>query len=301
MSNKYISTVIVLIAGGLCLSGCAVSNPSPDEAAQKFARALSGLESFHYQAILDLSGDLPTNLGEDVTEASITFSGDIDSHNFSMAQFTLDARVEAVSQDGPMSVAGQMIGLQDETYFKLTDLVSPAITPTPFSASSQWYKIKHPSTSGEADKLGVNQITELTPDQVLDIRASISQYPLFKVTEAYPDETAGGQRSYHYQAKLDEANLQQLITKLDRVTELEDITTSLSKLDESVFDIWVSKRSFQLTRLTTSGIYPTNGTPMGFKLDITFTRHNDKLSIKAPAVSEELGDNYPFFLPSLGL
>lgn len=302
MNSRYISTILGLIVCSLILSGCAVSTLNPDEVIQRSARALSGLNSFHYQASLALSGNLPTSLGRDITQTHITFSGDVDNQDLSATQFTVDAQVEATSKDGPISIAGQLIGLQDETYFKLTKLVLPTILPVSLGANSQWYKIRHPSVKGEVDKLGVSQTAELTPDQMRSIKESVAGHPLFVVTAAYPDETAGGQRSYHYQAKLDVTNLQQVITELGPVAQLTDVTANLDKLGSYVFEIWVSKHSFQLTRLTTSGIYLVGSVPLGFKLDVTLTQHNDILPIKAPVTSEELGSDYSsLFLPSLGL
>jgi len=301
MKAKLLLATLGLLLGSTVLTGCLSSSLTADEVMQRSARALSGLNSFHYQADLELSGNLPTNLVENLTQTKIRLGGDVNSRDLSSPKFTVTAQIEAVAKGGPVSIAGELVSLADETYFKLTSLVLPTLLPVSLGADSRWYKIRHPNGGDETNKLGTNQVAELTPEQLVKIKEVIAGHPLFVVEETYSDETVGGQRSYHYRAKLDPNNPNYVVTQLAQVMQLDNLNINADKLSGYVFDVWISKRSFQITRLAVSDIYLNNGVPIGFQLDLIITRHNEALPIQAPTVSEELDSENPLFLPGLGL
>ncbi len=151
MKTKLLFMALGLVLGSIFLSGCLSSNLAADEVMQRSSRALSGLSSFHYQSDLDLSGNLPTNLVEDLTQTNIRLSGDVNSRDLTSPKFTVTAQIEAVAKGGPVSIAGELVSLADETYFKLTNLVLPTLLPVSLGADSRWYKIRHPNGGNETD------------------------------------------------------------------------------------------------------------------------------------------------------
>lgn len=289
--------LLLLLISNLFLAGCSVSSPKPDEVMSRFARALASLESFHYQINLKTDGEIPLNLVGGVLSADVRLSGSVDSQDPSTPRFTLEAQVAANSSNGRVDVAGQLINLDDYTYFKLTKLTLPSLSPISLGADSRWYRIRHPDTGADTNKLGADPTSQLTPEQITDLKEVVAASPLFTVTEVYPDETASGQRSYHYQASLNSDSLQQVTASLEGLAQAARITAgSLDWLVDYNFELWISKRSFQLTRLKVNGTYTSNEVSVPFELDLSLTRHNDTLPISAPTASEEINSpNAPFF------
>lgn len=288
MRISAISTIFLLPITLLSLSGCLFVQPNPDEVVARLAQAASGLTSFHYVADLNLEGRLPISMIVDASQASLRLTGDMMNHNPAQPQFTAQANITGVSAQGPFDFGGEVVGLADYTYFRLTNLTLPTLAPVSFGADSRWYKIRHLAELNPDEKrLGAVDKAALTPAQVDRIRQLIATTPLFEVVEVLPDATVHNQRSYHYRARF----------KADAVTSLNqqlgellgaDPTSQLLSLSDYQPELWINKRTFQLSQFYLNGLYLVDQVPIAFELSLGISRHNDSFKITAPSASEEL-------------
>ncbi|HCL47802.1 TPA: hypothetical protein DHW58_02310 [Patescibacteria group bacterium] len=130
---------------------------------------------------------------------------------------------------------------------------------------------------------------QLTDEQVLAIHNMIASTTIFEVSQTFPDETVYGQRAYRYQAKLRPDNMRYLAAQVSAITGTSTGDLSLlDQLNNYTADIWINKRNFQLARIKIEDIYLANSVPVSFSLDLGLSRQNEKISIAAPNVAEEL-------------
>lgn len=278
----------LILTVGLLLSGCSIKTLSADEVIQRFTQASSDLQSFHYDATLNLTGNLPSALGGRITSAQLHLTGDVINEDPATPQFSLQADVQATSDQGNIKLTGQLIGLSDYTYFKLTDLDLPTLLPISLGADSRWYRIKQPSLDSDGNKLGTLPTSGgLTSEQSLMIHDVIADSTLLEATQTFPDETAFGQRSYHYQGKLQGDNLRSLLTRISQITG-SPVPTGLDSLTTDTADVWINKRTFQLARIKVTDIYLIEGVPISFMLDFGLTSQNERIKVNPPSVAEEL-------------
>jgi len=291
MSKHFLKLGLGILTVGIVLGGCSLSaaSLSSEEVMQRFSDALSNLGSFHYDAELTLQGNLPSGLNTNFNNSRIKVVGDVMSANAVSPQFTLLAQIYADSSSGPLSITGQVIGLQNYTYFKLTDLLVPTLLPISVGADSRWYRIRH-TQNGNNDPsiLGLGGVSTVSPEQLEAIRELIASHSLFEVAEELPDETVAGQRSYHYIAKPKPDILKQLAEQLNRILQADNITTNFDSFEDYTVDLWINKRNFNLTKLTVSDNYTTDGDIIEFNFDLEMNRHNEPLTIIAPKISEDI-------------
>jgi len=278
---------ILLLLVGLLLSGCSMKTMSADEVTQRFTQASADLHSFHYDATLNLSGNIPSTLGGALSSAQIHLVGNVVNEAPIIPQLSLQANVQATSDQGAIQLIGQLIGLSDYTYFKLTDLKLPTLSPVSLGADSRWYRIKQPSRDEASNKLGTVATSGLTAEQVQAMHDAIAGSVLLEVTQTFPDETAYGQRAYHYQGKLQGDNLRSLLTQMSQIAH-SPTSSGLDSVTAYTVDVWINKRTFQLARLKVEDVYSVEGVPVSFGLDLGLTSQNEKISINPPSAAEDL-------------
>ncbi|MFH0905603.1 MAG: hypothetical protein V1826_02680 [bacterium] len=282
---------LLVVAMAVGLGGCFGFSPSlpASEVIARFSDNLASLKTFHYEADLNLSGNVPTVLGEDLASPRIAFEGDVANQNLTSPQFTLSAQVRANSSAGPVVIAGQMVGLSGATYFRLSDLVLPTLLPVSLGADARWYRIKHPVTdsSQPSDRLGVEETLVLTPDQALVVKEAIAQHSLFEVVEQLPGAIIGGQPSYHYRVRFDQAAAQNLLEQLDHALALKSSEPDFKLISNYEPEIWINRRTFQLTQLKLTDSYLSSGRSIGFEFVLRLSRPNTKITVSAPNTAEE--------------
>jgi len=291
MSKYFFRLGLGALAVGLVLSGCSLSKApvSSQEVMRKFSQALSDLGSFHYDAELALWGNLPSGLNIDLSSSRIKLVGDVMSVNDLSPQFTLLAQVYADSKAGPLSITGRVIGLQNYTYFKLTDLLIPTLLPISIGADSQWYRIRHiQNQDSDPSVLGSGGTPTISPDQLEAIRELISNRTFFKVIEELPDETVVGQRSYHYLVRPKSDVLKQIAEQLSRILQADDVAVDFGALENYVADLWINKRNFNLAKLRIADEYISEEGTVEFDFNLEMDRHNEQLTIVAPQISEDI-------------
>lgn len=291
MSKRFTKISLLTLVVGLVLSGCSLSAQSLDSESvmKNFSESLSNLGSFHYETEINLNGNILSGLGENLSSSRIKLVGDVKSANAVSPEFTLLAQIFAQSPDGPISISGQVIGLKDYTYFKLTDLLVPTLLPISVGTDSRWYKIKH-VLGGDRDPsiLGSGGKSSVSPEQLEAIREIISTYQLFDIVKELPDETVAGQRSYHYQAKINSDALKQIIEQFNGILQTNNSTVDLEVYENYLVDLWISKRDFSPTRIHIADDYVVDNEIIEFDFVLGMTNHNLPLTIIAPEVSEDI-------------
>ncbi len=271
----------------LTLSGCSTRTLPPDEVLQRLAAASADLKSFDYDITLELAGKLPVILGSQFDTARLRLTGELASQDFLAPQFTLRTDITAGSGQGSLALSGQLVGLADYTYFKLTDLAVPTLLPVSLGADSRWYRIKQSNYQSGNNVLGTLPAQALTPAQISTLHDLVKNAVLFDVRESLPDETASGQRSYHYRVTLRPDDLKYLLTRVSETTG-SALPIDLGQAADYTADLWVNKRSFQMSRLRVSDTYLADGVPVAFTLELGLMDHNERVNVTAPNAAEEL-------------
>jgi hypothetical protein len=273
----------------LSLSGCIFQKPAPDEVIAKFAQASSTLTTFQYSADLILAGRLPIAIVEGASNAVVKLTGSANNQDPNNPQFTLQASILGTASAGGFGINGDLVSVGDYTYFRMTNLSLPTLAPVTLGADSHWYKVHHVGVANpNENKLGVLEKTAFTTEQIEQLRKLLADTSLFEVTEILPDATVSGQRSYHYRTKLKAESITSLSQQISTLLNIPLTEQNLNNLSDYQPELWINKRTFQLSQFKLSGLYQTDGVPTDFDLTLGLSHQNEKLTITPPKESEEL-------------
>jgi hypothetical protein len=280
------------------LTGCSIGKqPAPEEVLAGFYNQLSQLQTAHYSAILNLRGGLTTTLASSIDTAQIKLTGDLVNQLGQLPYYSVNADVSATGGQGPIKIDGNLIALDDYTYFQLTDLVLPTLLPVSLGADKKWYKIQ--TEQGGSKHLGGRELASLTPQQELTIRNLVSESNPFTVSQVFPVTTVNGQRAYHYKVKIDPAEVEKLLNGIAKVSKNSKPIPDLSYLANYEPDVYIATKNHQLLRLATNGIYTHGQIPTDFDLTVDLTNHNAKIDLSPPSSSESIDTAKLFNLPKL--
>lgn len=285
------SELIALVTAILFLGGCAFQKPIPDEVINRLTQATASVKSFHYNADLTLSGNLPISVVPDVTSAQFKFSGDATTgDNPNAPLFTMKADITGTATQGSLGISGELANLSDYLYFRLTNLSLPTLLPISLGGDSRWYKIRHVAVAQpNENKLGVVAGDTIISDQQFQsLRKLMSQTPVMEVIEVLPDATVNGQRSYHYMVQLKPESITELVTQINQLLNVKVDSPNLDLIGKYQPEIWINKRTFQLSQFTLNDLYSLNGLPIAFNLQFGLSRQNEALKIVPPKETEEL-------------
>ena len=274
------------------MSGCSVPTPDPAKVLTKTTFSLANLSGFNYHLDLDLVGSLGNSLATPIKHAHFQLAGTSEDKPQAVPQFTLDANITADSATGPIQLAGNVIGLADYTYFRLTNLKFPTLSPIAVSANSHWYKIQStPDTLVDPGKrLGASTSPPLvTAQQIVDIRKAVADESLFQVTQTFPDTTLAGHRNYHYQVALNPEDLPRMAAVIAKDLNLSAPTAAqISAWEKYSAEIWIDKSTYNLTQLKISGTSPGKAGNIVFAALLNLDHPNQPAKISAPTNTEEL-------------
>jgi len=255
----------------------------------RFAQTTAEITSFHYNVDLTLAGRLNLSLVPDVSSATIKLSGDVVNKDPNSPKFTLAADLAGVAPSGSLAIVGELINLDDYTYFRLTNLTVPTLLPVSLGADSRWYKIRHVAANDPNEKkLGVADGAPITNDQLQAVRDLLKQTPLMEVVEVMSDETVNNQRSYHFRAQFKPEALVTISQQLGQLLGLSQPDQTLGDLADYQPEIWINKRTFQLSQLKLADIYLRDNIPLAFDLMLGLSRHNESFKITAPQATDEI-------------
>ncbi|MDD5605961.1 MAG: hypothetical protein PHR51_01375 [Patescibacteria group bacterium] len=283
MRSRLVILGLALAAAAIALSGCIsglqAASLEPTEVMTNFSLELERLSGFSYDLTLELSGNLPTGLGQNVEAATLRLTGLMDGTDSAKPNIKASGQITTEVEGLPVTLGGQLISVDDYTYFKIDALQLPLFLSSDIGQLGRWYKVKHPAIETAGQVLGT------APSQALTLSNAESFDPnLFEIVEALPDETIGALRSYHYRVHVKTAVLSSLLAQLTDTVLLPDDV--LDQLSNYVVDIWIGKRDFWPTRLVFRGVYSSQGIPLGVDLDIALSNHNHVPTIKAPVVQQ---------------
>lgn len=287
--------LIGVVLTSLFLGGCAFQKPVPDQVMERLTQATASVTSFHYNAELTLNGSLPIAVVPDVTSAQIKFSGDATTSDDPNAPlFTMRTDITGTSAQGNLGISGELANLSDYLYFRLTNLSLPTLLPISLGGDSRWYKIRHVATASPSEqKLGVVAGDTIISDQQFQaLRNLISQTPVMEVLEVLPDATVNGQRSYHYKVQLKPESITELISQMNQLLNAKVVQPNLELIGRYQPEIWINKRTFQLSQFSLSDLYSLNGLPIAFTLQFGLSRQNESLKIIPPKDTEELDPSH---------
>lgn len=295
MGLKFVSLTLVVVTA-FFLSGCVsvlqAGSLQPDEVMTQFAQNLEQIHGFDYELALELTGNLPNGLGGDIRSAKINLTGTVGTGDNRTPATQAGGQITTQVQGVPVVLNGQIISVDDYTYFQIRDLQLPMISALNPEQLNRWYKVKHPSSDATATVLGATtkSLTDLDTTQ-------LDSANLFEIIEVLPDETVGVNRSYHYRVRANTSVWLNLFQAIGESIPLSLDGVDFAQIDNYIFDLWVSKRNFYPTRISVRDVFASGDTPLGIDLDITMSHHNDTTVIVAPTSQPEDYDNLLESLP----
>jgi hypothetical protein len=287
---------LVALAAGIILTAasCSASSPNPNEVMDRAGGRLAQLTSFHYQLDLTVSGSLANSFSDKITRAHLKLSGDSVNRSPETAAFTLNGDITADAAEGPVSLRGEMVSLPDYTYFRIGQITLPSIIPVALNDSPGWYKIRQtaPAVAADSQELGIASASPapITPEQLKEVRKIIATVPLWTLLETFPDDTVNGLRAYHYRVKLESEALKLVAPQITKLLRQPDISSAeLDAWSQYEAEIWIDKRSSNLTRIKLDNLQTVNNLPTAINAVLDITRHNRPVEIAAPKSTEEVG------------
>lgn len=288
---------LVLVACCLVLSGCnPLAQPSPEEIMTQVENGLTNLTSVNFDAELRINGPVDTSLLPSTKEATIALVGELRNSPVGLPEYSVMANVSARSQVADIRIEGQVISLHDFTYFQLTQLSLPALLSSTINTDRKWYRIPTETTLANRADITKSTISEASPSSIHDL--ILSTQPL-TVIEVLPVATINGQRAYHYKTAIDPSQLTDFLEGLNQLSGGQFSLPSLKHLDQYQPEIFVSTKDRSLLGIRVLGEYLKDGQPVGFNLNITFSRHNKGDEIMPPRSSENIESGKLFYLPKL--
>lgn len=288
---------LVLAISSVVLSGCnPLAQPSPEEIMSQVESGLTNLTSVNFDADLRVSGPVDISLLPSTKEANISLVGELRNSPVGLPEYSVMANVSARSQVADIRIEGHVISLHDFTYFQLTNLSLPSLLSSTINTDRKWYRIPTETTLARRSDPTQPTISKTPPSSIHDL--ILSAQPL-TVTEVLPVATINGQRAYHYKTVIDSKQLADFLEGLNQLSGDQFALPSLNHLDQYQPEIFVSTKDSSLLGIRVSGEYLKDGQPVGFDLNITFSRHNKGDEIMPPRSSENIESGKLFYLPKL--
>lgn len=295
---RRLNLVILAALISVGLTSCSLaSQPVPDNILAGLYSALSQLQTARYEMTLDLRGGLTTSLSSNIDTAKIHLAGNLINRPGQLPHYSVDAQVSATGSDGAIQVGGNLINLDNYTYFQLTELVLPTLLPVSLGADKRWYKI--PTEPNSANRLGGSKNISLTPAEEDMVRSLIANAKLLTVKEVLPMTTVNGQRAYHYKTQINAAEVSHIVEGISAITDSTEPLPNLEYLSQYEPEIFVNTKDNQLLRLIVAGTYLHDGVPTAFDLKVDLSNHNTKIDLVPPSSSQSIETAKIFGLPKL--
>ncbi|MFA6254190.1 MAG: hypothetical protein WC640_03005 [Candidatus Paceibacterota bacterium] len=251
---------------------------TPDLVLQKMAANLPNIKSFEYTGEIKAEADASKYSNASTTMApsalailnkkndlSIKFSGVSDFQDVSKPKGSLSLTLSTNSfASGTVTTLGFEIRTIDQIiYAKLTEAPNFGfITLDPLK--NQWVKIDLAEVKQQLQsKIGnlsssttiavsTANKTNLTEDQINQIKQAIWQSKIVKVIAQLPDEQINGANTYHYQIALDREEIKKLILTITPIVqsrapsadELKQFDQALASTEFPNGEIWVGQTDF---------------------------------------------------------
>lgn len=289
---------IILMAAliSVGLTGCSLgTQPAPQDVLAGLYASLSQMQTAHYSLRLNLRGGLTTTFAANIDTAQINLFGDLVNKPGAIPHYSVDAQVEANGSDGPIQVGGNLINLDNYTYFQLTELVLPTLLPVSLGADNKWYKIQ--TEPGAAHRLGGIDPMSLSAADEEAIRLLIANAKPLTVKEVLPMTTVNGQRAYHYVAQINPEELEKVMVGIAQITKSEKDLSDLGYLAQYEPEIFVASKDNRLLRVSATGLYLHTDIPTAFDLQVDLTNHNKKIDLSPPSSSQNVETAKIFSLP----
>ncbi len=297
------SPAITIIALGalLGLSGCAVSpQPEPVEVMARLTTSLSELDSVHFDTSLRLSGQLASNIVAGLTDASFKFSGDLSEITSTAPKLQTRADISAQADTGAVGVSGNLVTIENSTFFQLTNFILPSLLPIQLTADQQWYKFDNRNSGLTPTRPSGADLTQLTESQTLLIKELIAGSRILEVIETFPIALVGSERAYHYRVRINPEELAALLADIESVIDQPIEQDQIQTWANYTPDIFVSTRTNQLVELRLADIYLRDNLPVAFDLRLTLSRHNTPVAIEPPTAARALPSEQLLNLPIFG-
>ncbi len=263
--------------------------PSPERVIERMMMAEKEIETVGFSAEI-LYGFTDINFQEDM-EVLLNIKGSVDLSDPDDVKMFMSFTGTTDFQGLTFSVSGELVSINKNSYFRLTDM--PALL-RPFGLGGlqdQWIALREDSTT-------FDPIEEEYRDKIIK---AFKERDIYRVEKVFPDKEINGLKAYHYLISLDLAEV--ILTafevmaeedELFRALDIEEMRESFYGLSRLEAEIWIGKKDYLLyaisldERIETAEIDPTDEGFLSLKADINFFDFNQPVSITEPEESKSL-------------
>ncbi|MFA5967431.1 MAG: hypothetical protein WC805_02890 [Patescibacteria group bacterium] len=271
----------------LILGGCGVKTEEPPIVLGKMTQTMSKLEQLEFSGEFNLVGNSTLPLLQGLQDLRITGNGAVNLADINNLRYLLNLIIGGKGSEGNTEIGAELRSFPDCNYFRITRIAVPLGLPFSLSADNKWYQIK----SGGQNREWLGSSQPLSFEQMQQIRALLAQSKLFNVVQKFPDDTANGARTYHWQVAVDNEVLRAVLLNWSNITnptesvDLEKWTAMLSDYD---YEFWINKRDYRLMRANIKGWYDDSaGQRADFTIKINLNKFSSIVAIERPANVQE--------------
>jgi hypothetical protein len=285
---KHTIVIALMLLLVFVLTGCV--KKSPDKIISDMLVKMAKVDSYHYQADINLKGRMSGLPGladsegtSDVNSTEIQAEGDMDWQGDELkhdGNLRIKAQVEGEALDFDLDLRS----LEQTTYLRL--IKAPVLGTLDLTTMlNKWYKFNYKQVMAAEDPED-----QLTSEQIKQLRQLMSNTKFFDLIEDLGKENLDGTQVYHYKVRLNKENIKQFVLQVHEITEgqsmpADDVAELDQKLDglrNDQGELWVGVKDSYLYRAKGSADF----------------NHRTASIITAPAETEDFDISGAISMPS---
>ncbi|MFZ5365379.1 MAG: DUF6612 family protein [Patescibacteria group bacterium] len=249
------------------------------------AAMIDSAKTFHLQGLVDVSTNTPL-FGSAAGGGALNFSFNLDGYvdqTEKSAKAKSDVSGQLETQGVTISGKGKTMLADDYMYLLIEQ--APAFF-MPNVERNVWTKKPFAQT-------------ELTPEEMYQLKQLLKNHRLFKVAQDFGVEKSKASTAYHYKLAFDRAEavkymedwakVKKMEVTRDMRDELEPLLDQAEKIDA---EIWIDQSSFYISRLKVNMPIEEDDQQLDFSADLTLDQYNEPVEISIPADAKEVSPEY---------
>lgn len=318
--------IVVLLGGGTAFAYFRYFNSAltPNQVLQKMYAAAAAVKTVSFSgdvtstiyiptSSLQFGGfsDSPASASPTSTSYDVSFDGDSDISNPTNIAQSSTITISGGFDGQNFTATGEFISLNKIYYVKLDNLnFGTSTAPNPMTSlfsifTGQWFEIDPAAVEQEfmgSSTAQISQIqssTQLTAQDIQEIRNDAMQDQIISVSQVLPEEAIGGQENYHYKLAVNVDNLKNFITatvgiisgnsssslSTDQLQAMED---NLDELQFNDLEIWIGTNDFLPHEISANiGESLASQTIGSFTMNVQ-SNFNQPVTITAPTGAKDI-------------
>lgn len=244
---------------------------------------------------------------------TVTFSGNSDLVNVDNPKSSFLFKIGSdILTNENVALSAEFRNVGKSFYFKFNNL--PKISLFDLSKfENQWVKVDYSEVknrlTGKASSSPVTGTdSNLTPEQLAQIKTAFLASKIIKVTAVLPDETLDGVETYHYRFIFDQDEIKSLINQISKIVQDKELTPEENqKINQSFADlqswpveIWIGKQDFYPYKISLNPAIKSqsgSGDLGQVKISLQFKNFNQPVRVVDPVPFKTVEEIMAEFLP----